>query len=350
MLRRNSDILRVIDANRNRSLEALRVLEDAARFVLDSEPLCAQAKSLRHALSAALAPLAGKLPAARRIESDVGTKLTAESEQTRSSVADLVRANASRLKESLRVLEEYAKTINPAVAEALQNLRYECYSFERKLLLAFSPKERLQDALLCAIVSSADPKGAPETARLAIEGGADIIQLREKNVSDKQFLETATGLRQITSEKETIFIVNDRADIASACGADGVHVGLDDLPVSEARRLLGPNAIIGASSHSPEEGIAAEGAGADYLGVGSIFATSTKDDAVVRGPEAFLEVQQAVNIPCFAVGGITPENITEAVAAGITRAAIASAIAKADNPKKAAKEIKDLLRDSLCRE
>lgn len=350
MLRAPHDALRIIDANRNRSLEALRVLEEAARFVLDSEALCAQAKQIRHNLTAALAPLASSLPAARRIESDVGTRISIDSERSRTSLSEVVAANASRLKESLRVLEEYTKIVDPGLGEALQNVRYQFYSFERMLLHAFSPKERLQDALLIAIVSSSDPKGAPETARLAIEGGADVIQLREKGAGDRLFLETALELHRAISETEALFIVNDRADIASACGTDGVHVGFDDLPVSEARRLLGPHAIIGASAHSAEEGIEAQGQGADYLGVGSLFATSTKSDAVVRGPEHFLNIQQAVNIPCFAIGGITPENIAEAASAGVLRAAVASGISQANDPKQAAHTIKAALLSRCANE
>jgi thiamine-phosphate diphosphorylase len=119
-----------------------------------------------------------------------------------------------------------------------------------------------------------------------------------------------------------------------------VHVGPGDLPVADARRLLGPNAIIGASAHSAQEGITAEGQGADYLGVGSMFPTSTKSDAVVRGPETLVEVREAVSIPCFAIGGITVENIAQAVGAGIDRAAVASGIALADEPVEAARRIK----------
>ena len=344
MSRDTNDILRIIDANRNRSLEALRVLEDAARFALDSESLSQKAKEMRHGLAVTIEPFSSRLPAARRIESDVGTKVSVESERGRESVSQVVQINSSRLKESLRVLEEYAKILEPAVGELLQNLRYEFYSFERRLLKAFFPAGRLREAVLCAIVSSGDPKGSLETARLAVEGGADIIQLREKGVPDKRFLETAAALRRLTSERETIFIVNDRADIASTSGADGVHVGPDDLPVAEARRLLGPDAIIGASAHSAEEAAAAESDGADYLGVGSLFPTSTKADATVRGPEHFIKIQQAVNIPCFAIGGITPENITEAVSAGITRFAIASGIARTSDPEEATRKIKAILQ------
>ena len=107
--------------------------------------------------------------------------------------------------------------------------------------------------------------------------------------------------------------------------------------------MLGPDAVIGASAHSPQEGIEAQGQGADYLGVGSLFPTPTKSDAVVRGIETFIEVQKAVTIPCFAIGGITPENIAGAVSAGVTRAAVASGISHAGDPKEAAKAIKNIL-------
>jgi thiamine-phosphate pyrophosphorylase len=343
MLKNSSDILRVIDSNRNRAAEALRVLEDTARFVLDSQQLCTRAKEIRHRLAQILAPVASKLPAARRIENDVGTGVSTPSEKNRECITDVVNANASRLKESLRVLEEYGKIFDSGMGEALQNVRYEFYSFERKLLGALLPKSRLQEAILCAIVSSADPGGAVHIAQLAIDGGADMIQLREKDVPDGRFLEVALEVRRVTSAKDVLFIINDRADIASACGADGVHVGEGDLPVAEAGRLLGPDAIIGASAHSAEEAVAAQAGGADYLGVGSLFATSTKSDAVVRGVEVYLEVRQAVNIPCFGIGGINPDNIAGAVSTGLSRAAVASGIAGAPDPEDAARLIKKAL-------
>lgn len=343
MLRRHSDALRIIDANRNRAMEALRVLEEATRFVLDSESLCSHAKDIRHRLMDAIRPFEDKLSAARRIESDVGTGISAKTERTRSGTAAVVAANTSRLKESLRVLEEYSKILDGGAGEALQNIRYDFYSLERRLLLAFSARNSLREALLCVIVSGSERRTAADTARLAIEGGADIIQLREKGIPDRQMFETAGELRSVTAQSDTLFVVNDRADIASACGADGVHVGEGDLPVAEVRRLLGPDAVVGASAHSAQEGIAAQNEGADYLGVGSLFPTATKTDAVVRGPEVFREVQEAVQIPCFAVGGITPGNITEASAQGVGRVAVASGISEADDPKEAARKVKEIL-------
>ncbi len=350
MLRKHSDALRIIDANRNRLLEALRVLEEAARFVLDCEMLCAQAKEIRHNLTSALAPLIPKLVSSRRIETDAGKGVSTKSEFSRESVADVVAANASRVKESLRVLEEYSKILDSGAARALEEVRYDFYSFERKLLLTFSPAGRLQDALLCAIVSSSDPKGAHETARLAIEGGADIIQLREKGPADAGMFNTACELRCLTAGRERLFIINDRADIAAACGADGVHVGADDIPVAEVRRLLGPEAIIGASAHTPQEGLTAAGAGADYLGVGSLFATETKTDAVLRGMETFVEVQEAVTIPCFGVGGVNADNIVEAASGGVRRVAVASGISRCGDPQEAARKIKTALLEKASQQ
>jgi thiamine-phosphate pyrophosphorylase len=343
MLRGKSNVLRIIDANLNRALEALRVLEEAARLVLDSESLSKQAKQLRHRLSGALGSFAPLLHSARRIEKDVGTDISTDSERNRGSTTEVIRANASRLKESLRVLEEYSKTLNAGTAESLQNVRYKSYTLEKKLLLAFSPRAHLTDVLLIAIVSETDPLGAEETARLAISGGADAIQLREKGVADRNLLETAFNLRRITEKGSVFFLVNDSVDVAAACGADGVHVGKDDLPVDETRRLLGPGKIIGASAHSTEEGIAAQEQGADYLGIGSLFSTSTKDNAVLRGPECFLEVRDAVSVPCFAIGGITIENVNQAVKAGVERVAVASGISRAISPKEAARGIKTAL-------
>jgi len=350
MLRKHADVLRIIDANRNRALEALRVLEEAARLVLDSQDLSAQAKSLRHEIAGLLKPFERSLVSARRIEDDVGVRVSVESELGRTGIKHVVAANASRLKESLRVLEEYGKILESAVGKAMQELRYDYYSFERRLLQRLNPRVCLKDTLLCVIVSMSDPRGPVETARLAIQGGADIIQFREKKASDRELLETAEKLRSLTEEKGTLFIVNDRPDIACACGADGVHLGLDDLPVKEARRLLGPDSIIGASAHGVGEAVTARDEGANYLGAGSFFPTSTKGDAVVRGGREFGEIAASVEIPCFAIGGITSDNIREVVDAGAIRVAVASGVSNANDPVEAAKIIKEILAGAIKRE
>lgn len=167
-----------------------------------------------------------------------------------------------------------------------------------------------------------------DVARAALAGGASIIQLRDKEKSSKELLEIAKQLSFITKEANCNFIVNDRLDIAMAADADGVHLGQDDLPVGEAKRILPGGMIIGASATNLAEALAAQREGADYLGVGPIFPTPSKDDAASPiGLSALREIRQSVGIPVVAIGGITVDNLEAVLATGVDGVAVISAVA-----------------------
>lgn len=169
-----------------------------------------------------------------------------------------------------------------------------------------------------------------EIARAAIEGGARIIQMRDKSASDREFYESALAIRQLCTEADALFFVNDRAHIAAAVGADGVNVGQTDLPISAVRAILGPKAIIGVSCDNIEQAVQAELDGADYVGFGPVFPTSTKLDAgPVSGLETLRLVCARVALPVVAIGGIGASNIAEVAAAGAACAAVVSAIVRA---------------------
>lgn len=171
----------------------------------------------------------------------------------------------------------------------------------------------------------------------AIQGGADCIQLREKELSSRELLETGRLLRRITAENNIRFIVNDRLDIALAVDADGVHLGQDDLPIDVARRLLGPEKIIGISTHDAQEAIAAEKAGADYIGVGPIKATQSKSDAAPAiGLEGVQEIRRHVSLPIVAIGGIKQDDVAGIIRSGANGIAVISAIIGADDVYQAA--------------
>jgi len=169
-------------------------------------------------------------------------------------------------------------------------------------------------------------------ARAALQGGASMIQLRDKEMTTRALVEVAQELRRLTEQNQTTFIVNDRVDVAQAVGADGVHLGPDDMPVTIARRLLGPKAVIGASVADPGEARAAEAAGANYVSVGAVYPTASKanaGDAV--GVRAITSVKRVAGVPVLAIGGINCDNVETVIEAGADGAAVIAAVAEADD-------------------
>jgi len=165
-----------------------------------------------------------------------------------------------------------------------------------------------------------------------IEGGARVVQLREKELSDREFFEMARAFRQRTEQAGMTLIINDRVDVCRAVEADGVHLGQDDFPLREARRLLGPNTIIGVSTHDVEQALRAVEEGADYINVGPIFETQTKQHSGPPvGLDLFREIRRFVNIPITVMGGIKLENLDQVLEAGARRIAVVSAVVGADD-------------------
>lgn len=184
-----------------------------------------------------------------------------------------------------------------------------------------------------------------EMTAAAVAGGATIVQLREKTLTTRQFVETAERAREIARQAGVPLIINDRVDVALAVDADGVHVGPDDLPVALARRLLGPHKIVGASAGTVEEAAAAEGDGADYLGVGSVFATPLKADAGQPiGIAGLREIARVVHVPVVGIGGIDPENASEVITAGAAGVAVISAAVGAEDVAAATRRLTEVVR------
>lgn len=165
----------------------------------------------------------------------------------------------------------------------------------------------------------------------ALKGGVTTLQLREKNVNGKEFLEKAYKLRELTKKYNVLFIINDRVDIAMLCDADGVHVGQSDIPLREVRKLVGDNKIIGVSAHNIKEAMEAKNNGADYIGVGAMFNTSTKNDATLVTLKELEEIDKGVEIPKVLIGGITLDNISTFKDINVDGYAIVSAILNSDD-------------------
>jgi thiamine-phosphate pyrophosphorylase len=329
------DTARILDASANRAREALRVLEDYARFVRGDAFLTSQLKDLRHRLAEALGELPCRLLlCSRDTLHDVGTTITTAREQERASSLDVAQANAKRLQEALRSLEEFGKVLSPVFGAAAEELRYRSYTVELALLGSAAAVTLLADVKLFVLVTEALCRTSlAGTVREALAGGAQIIQLREKDVDDRTFLERARDVRKMTRSAGALFIVNDRPDIARLAEADGVHLGQDDLPLREARRLLGPDALIGISTHDLDQVRQAVLEGASYIGVGPTFASKTKDFGAFPGLDFVRQAAAETSLPAFVLGGVTAENLHEVLAAGGKRVAVSHAVCAAEDPK-----------------
>ncbi len=340
------DLARIVDAAANRAREALRVLEDYCRFVLDDAFLSGELKNLRHDLAESLAPCQHLLEA-RDTQRDVGVNLTASGEQDRQSLQAVVQANCKRLQEALRTLEEFGKVQSPNLGKIMEQLRYRSYTLEKALILGAQSRQRLAEVRLCVLVSGSACRAALEwTIKEAAAGGAGMIQLREKSLSDREFLERARQVRRWTREAGVLFIVNDQPDIARLAEADGVHLGQDDLPVREARRILGPDLVIGVSTHNLDQVRQAILDGANYIGIGPTFPSATKEFREFPGLDLVSRVMRETALPAFVIGGVSQENIEKVTDAGGQRIAVGQAICQSPDPRRAAEELVRVLRQT----
>ena len=404
------DARRIIDASANRAREALRVMEDAARFLLDDADLARALKQARHDLAHALDALPGgarALPLTRDTPRDVGATIVTDDEHRRSNSADVAAAAAKRAAEALRSIEETAKVLAadqssggtgappnqssggtgvppnqssggtgvspvhppaPSCPAQIESIRYRVYELERRLALALSPSARAASIRLCVLVSESLCGGRDwlEVARLAAAGGADAIQLREKDLPARELLDRARRLVDAAKQwqwgggkggEETgggLVLINDRPDVAALAEADGVHLGQTDLPPDAARRIVGPDRLVGVSATTLDQARAARAAGADYCGVGPMFATTTKQhpggrtDGSLAGPDllrAYLAADPPLP-PHLAIGGIDAARARELAASDCRAVAVSAAVCRAPDPAAAAADIRAALDPS----
>ena len=186
-----------------------------------------------------------------------------------------------------------------------------------------------------------------EVVEEALSGGATTVQLREKELDDPAFLDEALALTALCDRYSVPLIINDNVDVAVKCGAQGVHIGQHDMPAAEVRKMIGPELILGVSAQTVEQAVQAEKDGADYLGVGAVFSTSTKLDADDVSFETLRAICDAVSIPVVAIGGITKDNIAKLKGSGIDGIAVVSAIFAAPDVRKASEELREIVRREL---
>jgi len=346
------ELARILDASGNRAREALRVIEDYVRFALDDPMLTRRLKDVRHRLSQALAGLDDQtLLAARDTPGDVGTHIMTPEERLREHPRAVLTANFKRLGEALRTLEEYCKIRNVWLSGRFEVLRYDVYTLEKMVATAIRSQRGLGKARLYLLVG-----GLPTLGDLtwvvgeALEGGVDVVQLREKGVEDRVWLERAREVRLLTARAGATFVVNDRCDLARLAGADGVHLGQTDLTVRDARRLLGGAPLIGVSTHDPSQIRHAVLDAANYLGVGPVFPSGTKsfDSSEIVGLGLVRHAAETTTLPWFALGGIDESNLDDVLEAGARRVAVSGALLRAGSPRKVARSLKDRLEQAVA--
>jgi len=326
-------------------------MEEYCRFVLNAEPLSGRAKQLRHELSQAIGQLdAGRLLAGRDTLGDVGVGLKVENQLQRTTLADGFTAAAKRLTEALRALTETIQAESAPIAAEIERLRYEAYTFEKDVVLFAEPVERFNRVRLYVLITSDLPAEVLSlTSRCAL-GGADCIQLRAKAIPDDQLFALSVEFAEMCKETGVVSIINDRADIAAAAGADGVHLGQNDLPVEQVKRLQLSPLIIGKSTHNASELDRAVAVRPSYVSLGPVFATPTKPDIEIAGFDYVrtgLARLSETGISHVALGGITHDNVDQVLGAGVERVAVCEAVTGAADPGEACRRLKDRIETLL---
>jgi len=326
-------ILRILDANANRCAEGLRVVEEIARFSMQDASLTASLKDVRHRVRRGVEALAQGALRHRDSVGDVGSESATASELARGSLEALGRANFARAEEALRVLEEFGKLIDAQGAHLFKSLRFSLYAVERGFFAETAAAARIpRRPFLYAILdrSVVDCANVASVAEALVSAGVGMIQYRAKLAGEEERRRDVVAILEAARGASIPVLVNDDVELAFETGADGVHIGAEDLPPGEARSIVGPGRLIGVSVTSLDELARLPSDAVDYIGVGPVFPSPTKPEARALGVEFVRIVRGRTALPLVALGGITAANALEVIDAGADGIAAVSALLAGD--------------------
>ncbi len=340
-------IYRIIDANFNRAREALRTMEEYARFGLNHGGLSTRTKELRHRLCRAIGQLpSDRLLSCRDSAGDVGVDARVPTQHQRRSLEDCLTAGSMRLSEALRVLTETVHTLDPDLAHTLESLRFLGYNLEKDLAVAGIPYYRYQPVQLYVLINHNNVLEMRRLTEQCAKGGADCLQLRTKGLTDRARIALANDFVSICREHGVLSIVNDRIDIAIVSGADGVHLGAEDLTIDSVRQLQTKPLIVGLTTHTSPELRSALAERPTYVAMGPAFPTTTKTNLEAAGLDYLREGVQRLagtGVAHVAIGGITLTNLGRVLKTGVSTVAVCAAIAEAGDPTAACTCFKEKL-------
>jgi thiamine-phosphate pyrophosphorylase len=335
----DSSLLRLIDANLNRAKEGIRVIEEFYRFKEENKLVSLKLRNLRHLISKAenLLPISyEEILQARDVLSDPNKE---EEGELKKNSYQLLKANFSRIEESLRVLEEVSTRFSISASKIFQKSRFFIYNLEKETLLTLSLKHKIYGVYVI-LPDDIQWNLVLRKIKVCLEEGVKFFQLRDKTHSDKEVLKRGKQLKEIIKKYKSYLIINDRVDVAYCVKADGVHLGNDDLPVDETRKILGEEAIIGVSVDSIDEAKLFFKKNINYISLGPIFKTRTKKDVPsARGCYILSKLKKISPEPVVGVGGINVNNIKETAQTKVDAVAICSGIMKEKNTRLALKKI-----------
>jgi len=334
-------IAQLIDANLDRAREGLRVMEDWCRFGLKRSDFSIQIKDWRQQLGVHHHHIYRK---ARLTSNDPAMGVSHPLQKVRFTPYAVFIANSSRVQEALRVVEEFTRITDPKLCEIASKIRYETYAIEIKVLNmseGINRRQNLNDCSLYLITNNC--RDLEDIVLQALKAGVKIVQYREKLLHDNEKISQAKCLASLCKKYDSLFIVNDRIDIALAVDADGIHLGQEDIPPKIARELLGAEKIIGRSTHCLEDIKNAEVDGCDYIGIGPIFPSKTKKKLNPIGVNHLKKGLNETLLPAFAIGGINSSNFNELNNINNLRIAVSDAIINSTNPLKTTQELLQFL-------
>ena len=321
------------------------MIEEFTRMHLNDALLSEKLKRQRHQLGKTVSRHFENQPLVNRdILHDVGTEIQTPSEYQRTDLIQIVRANFSRTLQSLRSMEEYSKLVLPQASEDFEKIRYGVYALE-KAVVNVADESGLSNSQLYVLTGSRSNLEEFERLILQLVGaGVDLIQLRDKKLEDRELVVAGKLLTRLTSGTDTRWIMNDRADLAAVCNADGVHLGQSDIEVAEARRIVGTDKLIGVSTHNFDQATEAVMNGANYIGVGPVFESQTKSFDSFAESKFVQRVMSEISLPAFAIGGIDLNNLESLTRTGVTRIAVSRCVIGADDPGAVARQLKTQLK------